>query len=183
VDENADPVETPDSRRRRPLGPQFVDVGRHSSAENLGGCVHPSPRDALLVPSRKDPFRTGDFEEIVGRVHESIRVPKRNFPGDKDFHYHVLRHSLANALLLKLSPALHPVARRILHRHPLTRQWISNTERFRKDLFGTTQIRGTDPEEARRLAETQQTRRQCRLIPMWSKTDERSTSERHMKWN
>jgi integrase len=101
-------------------------------------------RDALLFPSRKDPFRTGDFEEIVGRVHESIRVPKRNFPGDKDFHYHVLRHSLANALLLKLSPALHPVARRILHRHPVMLEEIRGSEKFRKDLFGTDAIRGSD---------------------------------------
>jgi integrase len=101
-------------------------------------------RDALLFPTRKDPFRAGDFEEIVGRVHESIRVPKRNFPGDKDFHYHVLRHSLANALLLKLSPALHPVARRILHRHPVMLEEIRGSEKFRKDLFGTDAIRGSD---------------------------------------
>ena len=101
-------------------------------------------RDALLFPTRKNPFRAGDFEEIVGRVHKSLQVPKQNFPGDKFFHYHILRHSFPNLLLLKLSPALHPVARRVLHRHPLTRQWICNTERFRKDLFGTTQIRGSD---------------------------------------
>ena len=94
-------------------------------------------RDALLFPTRKDPFRSGDFELIVKRVHES-------FPGDKDFHYHVLRHSLANLLLLKLWPALHPVARRLLHRHPETLKWISGCEKFRSDLFGTDAIRGSD---------------------------------------
>lgn len=101
-------------------------------------------RDALLFPTRKDPFRAGDFEAIVGRVGESVRAPKRDFPADKDFHYHVLRHSFANMMLLKLWPALHPVARRILHRQPETLEWICGCEKFRLDLFGTDAIRGSD---------------------------------------
>jgi integrase len=101
-------------------------------------------QDALLFPTRKNPFRVGDFEEIVKRVHESIRLPENKFSGDKDFHYHVLRHSLPNLLLLKLWPALHPMARRILHRQPETLKWISGCEKFRRDLFGTDAIRGSD---------------------------------------
>lgn len=101
-------------------------------------------RDALLFPAARDPFRAGDFEAIVARVHESIRVPKSGFPGDPDFHYHILRHSFANMLLLKLWPALHPVARRILHRQPETSKWIRGTEEFRRRLFGTDGIRSSD---------------------------------------
>jgi integrase len=101
-------------------------------------------RDALLFPTVKDPFSAGDFEQIVERVQESIKVPKRGFSGDNDFHYHVLRHSFANIMLLKLWPTLHPMARRILHRHPQTLSWISGCEKFRRDLFGTDAIRGSD---------------------------------------
>jgi integrase len=101
-------------------------------------------RDGLLFPTAKDPFRAVDFETIVGRVHESIRVPKQDFPGDTDFHYHILRHSAANLLLLKLWPALHPVARRILHRHPETLREIRGSEAFRRRLFGTDRLRGSD---------------------------------------
>ena len=101
-------------------------------------------RDALLFPGSKHPFSAGDFEKIVQRVQESIKVPKRGFSGDDDFHYHVLRHSFANMMLLKLWPTLHPMARRILHRHPETLAWISGCEKFRRDLFGTDAIRGSD---------------------------------------
>lgn len=101
-------------------------------------------RDALLFPTVKDPFSAGDFEQIVERVQQSIKVPKRDFPGDNDFHYHVLRHSFANMTLLKLWQTLHPMARRILHRHPETLAWISGCEKFRRDLFGTDAIRGSD---------------------------------------
>lgn len=101
-------------------------------------------RDALLFPTRKDPFRPGDFETIIDRVHESIRAPKEEFPGDREFHYHILRHSFANLTLLKLWPELHLVARRLFHRHPETLAWIADCEQFRKELFGTCAIRGND---------------------------------------
>lgn len=117
--------------------------------ERVGGEGNPSGqdrtwRDALLFRARKDPFRADDFEAIIARVHQALRVPKKEFPGDKDFHYHILRHSFANMVLLKLWPALHPVARRILHRHKETLDWIAGCEQFRERLFGTTRIRGKD---------------------------------------
>ncbi len=101
-------------------------------------------KDALLFASRKDPFRQDDFEAIVARVQEAVRVKKDDFPENKKFHYHLLRHSFANMMLLKLWKAMHPVARKILHRHPETLTWINNTEDFRIELFGTNRIRGMD---------------------------------------
>ena len=101
-------------------------------------------RDALLFPSRKNPFWAGDFEKIMGRVHKSIQEPKEGFPGDPDFHGHILRHSFANTLALKLWPELHLMGRRIFHRHPETLAEIAGCEKFRQDLFGTDRIRGSD---------------------------------------
>jgi len=101
-------------------------------------------RDAVLFPTRKDPFRAGDFEKVVDLVHASIQMPKKDLPGNPDFHYHILRHSFANTLALKLWPELHLVARRIFHRHPETLAEIAGCEKFRQDLFGTDRIRGSD---------------------------------------
>jgi len=80
-----------------------------------------------------------------------IEILKKVFNGKgrecihRNFHFHLLRHSAANLWLLKLWPGLHEVANQVFKdHHPKTLEEIRDTEKFRFDLMGTTEIRGED---------------------------------------
>lgn len=100
--------------------------------------------DALLFSRTSEPSKPMNFERILEQVHASFRTRRKQHPAIPQFHYHLLRHSFANICLLRLWSPLHGIARQVLRNHPETLDWICDTERFRIQLFGTTQVRGAD---------------------------------------
>jgi integrase len=96
--------------------------------------------DALLFSAESSPRAPINFERVIGQLHCALRTAT----GDESLHYHNLRHSFANMLLLKLWPALHSVARHVFHHHPATVAWFDEPESFRRQLFRTSAISGSD---------------------------------------
>jgi integrase len=93
---------------------------------------------ALLFAKEENSRVLINFERVIGQVHCAIRTI------DPSLHYHSLRHSYCNILLLKLWPSLHPVARLVFRHHPAMIASFGDSELFRQQLFGTTAIKGAD---------------------------------------
>lgn len=111
---------------------KFVASAREPAGSNR--------EDALLFSVESNPRAHINFERVIGQVHCALRTAT----GDESIHYHHLRHSFANMLLLKLWPALHSVARHVFRHHPATVAWFDEPESFRRRLFGTSAIRRSD---------------------------------------
>jgi integrase len=135
-------LKTSNARRDLPLRvllptEELEEVLKFVSARDRAGS---NREDALLFSVESNPQAPINFERVIGQVHCALRIAT----GDESLHYHHLRHSFANMLLLKLWPALHPVARHVFHHHPATVAWFDEPESFRRQLFGTSAIRGSD---------------------------------------
>jgi integrase len=135
-------LKTSNARRDLPLRvllptEELEEVLKFVSARDRAGS---NREDALLFSVESNPQAPINFERVIGQVHCALRTAT----GDESIHYHHLRHSFANMLLLKFWPALHPVARHVFHRHPETIAWFDDPESFRRQLFGTSAIRGYD---------------------------------------
>jgi hypothetical protein len=90
----------------------------------LGDKHSPSPRPSLFC-------------------HQMIRLSQQNIRGQVPA-LSPQRGQVTNMLLLKLWPDLHLVTRHVFHRHPETVAWFDDPESFRRQLFGTSAIRGYD---------------------------------------
>lgn len=97
-----------------------------------------SLEDVLLFSRESRPRVLIDFERVIGKVHCAMRTV------DPSLHYHSLRHSCANNLLLRLWPSLHPMARVIFRNHPEAIASLGDSDGLRQRLFGTLDIKGSD---------------------------------------
>jgi site-specific recombinase XerD len=135
-------LKTSNARRDLPLRvllptEELEEVLKFVSAREPAGS---NREDALLFSVESNPQAPINFERVIGQVHCALRTAT----GDESLHYHHLRHSFANMILLKLWPDLHLVARHVFHRHPETVAWFDDPESFRRQLFGTSAISGSD---------------------------------------
>lgn len=106
------------------------------------------PEDAFLFSDFENPYRTIDFEQVVGWISRAFHGDQdRGWwpPIDPQFHYHRLRHSCCSVLLLKLWEDLRRMAPHIMNRqrHAQTLQWIGDGA-FRESLFGTNRVIESD---------------------------------------
>jgi integrase len=111
---------------------EFVTSVRNRAGSNRG--------EVLLLSAESDPRAPINFKQLIAHVHRAIRTAT----GDESLHYHHLRHSFANIILLKLWPALHPVGRQVFRNHPEMLAWFDEPESFRRQLFGTPATTGSD---------------------------------------
>jgi hypothetical protein len=81
----------------------------------------------------------------INRVFREGNLPDRK-PIDAHFHYHRLRHSFGNLMLLKLWPDLQRIAKLFLsgRQNGSTRLWIAGSRDFREKLFGTGKVTESD---------------------------------------
>ena len=86
-------------------------------------------------------------EKHVANIHEILRSEL----ADHTLKMHHLRHSFATLLIARLLPDMSQTAEILLHRHPKTLAWLADGENFRKQLFGTSGLRGLDFEAVAHL--------------------------------
>lgn len=106
-------LKTSNARRDLPLAvlvpPDELEKVRNR-IKRIKGCVPDSfSSDACIFPDTEDRLKPmKNFNSIVQDIHSAFRGDKEIewTPIDEGFHYHRLRHSLANFILLKLWPGL-----------------------------------------------------------------------------
>jgi integrase len=121
---------------------------RIEAVSRLASKMGISSDQAFLFSISDNPGKLMDFKSVVTKINLAFRGDKSWGWGviDSDFHFHRLRHSLCNMLLLKLWPELHQIADFIFKegKNRATRVEIKDCEQTRQDLFGTTAIRAHD---------------------------------------
>jgi integrase len=98
-----------------------------------------APECAYIFSPSDNPGATLDFESLIGWIDKAFRGDSKRgwYSLDPTFHYHRLRHSFCNLVLLKLWPGCARVFVHLLSgRHIKTKEWLQDSS-FRADLFGT----------------------------------------------
>jgi integrase len=102
-----------------------------------------NPEEAYLFSEENNPYKMKGFETTIGRIHRAFRGDEgwQWAPIDPHFHYHRLRHTFSNFVLLKLWPGLGRMACHLMRgkKNVQTRQWI-HSDSFRQKLLGTERL-------------------------------------------